>query len=232
MKLGALLSTLLVVLAATPASAQDSSHCGRRNSLRYCNGTNYNESLLQTYLCGDRRLGPTRLPSAADNLPVAPVLAIALFGYDRFAGLCPGAFLERWINASDSTRWKYPPQNGFLLAGPDGERGPPIQGNVTLAVDTLLDRFGGETNGTFVSPAGAPYAQRALPPGNLVARDEKFPYNYHIYSVVRPLLVLAGPIRPWFGQPGAGVQYMLYNDVATLISQGYLRREDPSVLLP
>ncbi|KAL2139209.1 hypothetical protein VTI28DRAFT_5497 [Corynascus sepedonium] len=222
MKLGALLSTLLVVLAATPASAQDSSHCGRRNSLRYCNGTNYNESLLQTYLCGDPRLGPTRLPSAADDRPVASILAVVLFGYDRFAGLCPGAFLEQWINASDSRWWNYPPQNGFLLEGPDGERGPPIQGNVTLAVDTLLDRFGGETNGMFVSPAGAPYAQRALPPGNLVGRDD----------VIKPLLVLAGPIRPWFGQPGAGVQYMLYNDVATLISQGYLRREDPSVLLP
>lgn len=44
--------------------------------------------------------------------------------------------------------------------------------------------------------------------------------------------MLAGPIAPWFGQPGAGVQYMLYDNVATLIEQGYLRREDPSVLIP
>lgn len=60
----------------------------------------------------------------------------------------------------------------------------------------------------------------------------RYPYNYHVYSVVKPLEVLAGPIAPWFGQPGAGVQYELYQSVATLIEQGYLQREDPSVLLP
>jgi hypothetical protein len=52
-----------------------------------------------------------------------------------------------------------------------------------------------------------------------------------VYSVVKPLVVLAGPIAPWFGQPGAGVQYMLYKNVKTLIEEGFLRREDPSVLL-
>ena len=57
-------------------------------------------------------------------------------------------------------------------------------------------------------------------------------YNYRVYSVVKPLVVLAGPIAPWFGQPGAGVQYMLYKNVATLVSEGFLRREDPSVLVP
>jgi hypothetical protein len=59
----------------------------------------------------------------------------------------------------------------------------------------------------------------------------RYPYNYHVYSVVKPLVVLAGPIAPWFGQPGAGVQYMLYKNVKTLIEEGFLRREDPSVLL-
>lgn len=60
----------------------------------------------------------------------------------------------------------------------------------------------------------------------------RFPYNYHVYSVVKPLVVSAGPIAGWFGQAGAGVQYKLYDRVNNLISQGYLRREDPSVLLP
>jgi hypothetical protein len=60
----------------------------------------------------------------------------------------------------------------------------------------------------------------------------RFPFNYHVYSVVKPLVVLAGPIAPWCGQPGAGVQYMLYKNVKDLIEEGYLQREDSSVLLP
>ncbi|KAK4106988.1 hypothetical protein N656DRAFT_720967 [Canariomyces notabilis] len=57
-------------------------------------------------------------------------------------------------------------------------------------------------------------------------------YNYKVYSVVKPLVVLAGPIAPWFGQPGAGVQYMLPRNISALIAEGVLRREDPSVLVP
>ncbi|KAL2130595.1 hypothetical protein VTI74DRAFT_6194 [Chaetomium olivicolor] len=241
-----LIPLLLASLSLLPplAHAQDSktiTPCGRRNTPRYCAGTNYTLSLTSTFLCGDSRLGPTRLPLFSDDLPIAPVLAAALFGYDRFGGLCPGEFVKRWFNETTGW-WNYPPQNGFSLGGlgagngtgenaNDGGQKKAIQGNVTLPVDALLDRFGSEY-GTFVSPAGAPYAQRALPPSNLVGNEAGFPYNYHVYSVVKPLVVLAGPISPWFGQPGAGVQYMLYKDVMTLIAEGFLRREDASVLLP
>lgn len=40
--------------------------------------------------------------------------------------------------------------------------------NLTLPVGTFLDRFGSEY-GAYMSPAGVPYAQRALPPTNLDA---------------------------------------------------------------
>lgn len=179
MKLTLLLPTLLTLLTSTPTltdaapSRRDTGpSCGRRNTPRYCAGTNYTTSLLQTYLCGDSRLGPTRLPHRSDDLAVAPVLATALFGYDRFGGLCPGDFIREWFDEGEGW-WRYPPQSGFLLVAPEGpeQHGPtPIQGNVTLAEDTLLDRFGSEF-GTFVSPAGAPYGQRALPPSNLVGAD-------------------------------------------------------------
>ncbi|KAK4158053.1 hypothetical protein C8A00DRAFT_39609 [Chaetomidium leptoderma] len=231
----ALLPFLPTSLAEGGEGETSSPSCGRRNTPRYCAGTNYTTSLLQTYLCGDSRLGPTRLPLRSDDLAVAPVLANALYGYDRFGGLCPGEFIRQWFNESEGW-WNYPPQSGFVVANPEGgpttqRGGVPIQGKVTLAEETLLDRFGSEY-GTFVSPAGAPYAQRALPPSNLVVGDVAYPYNYHVYTVVKPLVVLAGPIAPWFGQAGAGVQYMIYQNVATLISDGFLRREDPSVLLP
>ena len=58
-----------------------------------------------------------------------------------------------------------------------------------------LDRFGSEY-GAFLSPAGAPYSQRALPPSNLdtPTSDLSYPYNYHVYEVVQPFTVLSGPI--------------------------------------
>ncbi|KAH6856883.1 hypothetical protein B0I37DRAFT_412778 [Chaetomium sp. MPI-CAGE-AT-0009] len=241
MQLTILLPTLLTLLTplttAHPVAARDGetqgASCGRRNTEQYCAGTNYTASLLKDYLCGDARLGPTHLPVPTDDSAVARVLAVAVAGYDRLGGLCPGAFLERWYDA-EAVSWRYPPQDGFLIADPEGgpqvaRPGRPIRANVTLAPETLLDRFGSEW-GNFVSPAGAPYVQRALPPGNLVGGDPAYPYNYHVYSVVKPLVVEAGPIAGWFGQAGAGVQYKLFDRVNALITNGYLRAEDPSVI--
>lgn len=81
--------------------------------------------------------------------------------YDRFGGLCPGAFLAVWYNATAAS-YIYPPDNGFQLTTTD----TPIDGTTTLPVGALLDRFGSEY-GSFTSPYGAPYMQRALPPSNL-----------------------------------------------------------------
>lgn len=261
MRVPALLAGAILLTAAPSLAswARDETDCGPPNSPRYCEGTNYTESLVDTYLCGDSRLGPTKLPRPGDGGAAGEaVLANALFLYDRLGGLCPGAFIAKWFNFT-SGWWDYPADNGFALT-PDGK---PIAGNLTLARGTLIDRFGGE-GGNYVGPAGAPYMQRSLPPSNLVGwdkacvpspsdpleffrfcgrlpsdwgfpkltRDCRYPYNYHVYRVVKPLLVLAGPIAPWFGQPGFGVQYVLYENVSTLIGTGYLAREDPLVLLP
>lgn len=178
MKLPTVLSILLPLpalalpfTARSPAPAVAS--CGRRNTPRYCEGTAYNTSQLQTYLCGDSRLGPAKLPGDGESDDPLALILHPTF-YDRLGGLCPGAFIGAWFNES-SGWWNYPPQSGFALVRDGdggGEDGSPIQGNVTLPVDTLVDRFGSEF-GNFVSPAGAPYAQRALPPSNLVAGQQE-----------------------------------------------------------
>lgn len=64
-----------------------------------------------------------------------------------------------------------------------------------------------------------------------VADWSRFPYNYHVYRVTRPLLVRAGPIAPWFGQPGQGVQYETAENVTTLVALDFLKRVDPKELL-
>jgi hypothetical protein len=120
----------------------------------YCAGTLTNQSLIHDYVCGDTRLGPKRLPT---HLPLGSLLDI----YDQFGSLCPGQFLAKWFN-STSGYYNYPPVDGFQL----NTAGSPIEGTITFPVGFLMDRFGSEY-GSFVSPAGAPYMQRALPPSNL-----------------------------------------------------------------
>ncbi|KAF4341876.1 hypothetical protein FBEOM_4193 [Fusarium beomiforme] len=163
-----------------------------------------NKSLQNIYICGDERLGPTALPI---NLPLSTFVT----GYDRFGGLSPNEFLEKWWDNTmrpDGKRpigWKYPFKNGFELD--DDER--PIKANLVLKPGTLVDRFG-EPTGRFISPATAPFSQRALHPGNLnTGKNQEFPNNYHVYNVTESITVQAGPIRPWFGQPGHGVQFFL-----------------------
>ncbi|KAG0057053.1 hypothetical protein BGZ83_001901 [Gryganskiella cystojenkinii] len=165
------------------------------------------------YLCGDPRLGPKKLPRL---FPLDDIT----HPYDRFGGLCAAEFLAKWtVNGS----YTYPPSNGFQL-NTDNQ---PIQGNITLLPGALLDRFGSEY-GKFLSPAEAPYPQRALPPSNLDTPQgpdqNKYPYNYHVYKVVKNLIVLSGPIAPWFGQAGQGVQYNTQDNILTLIANGFLER--------
>jgi hypothetical protein len=89
--------------------------------------------------------------------------------------------------------------------------------------------------GSYISAADAPYSQRALPPSNLDTNPSApdFPYNYHIYQVLKPLTVVGGPIAPWFGQPGLGAQFYTggIGNIMALIAAGYLERLNASVLI-
>jgi len=57
-------------------------------------------------------------------------------------------------------------------------------------------------------------------------RESRYPYNYHVYKVLKQFTVLSGPIAGWFGQPGQGVQYQLSTNIMGLLSGGYIERVD------
>ena len=67
--------------------------------------------------------------------------------------------------------------------------------------------------------------------------DPAFTCNYHLYRVVKPFNVEAGPIAPGFGQRGLGLQFQLVAsllpgttataNVAWLLNNGYLQRMTP-----
>jgi len=177
------------------------------------------DTLDYTYVCGDPRLGPLVLPSC---LPLTSLVDGESF-YRRFGGLCPGEFLSAWTNYAvpGQTGWfMYPFADGFA----NTTAGVPIRGRITLKSGMFLDHFGGAT-GTFVAPARSPYDQRALPPANLdfdAKNGSQFPFNYHVYEVKKPIVVVGGPVTPWFGQPGFGTQFQLPGPISDLVSDGIL----------
>ncbi|MFJ4674485.1 TNT domain-containing protein [Kitasatospora sp. NPDC088783] len=168
----------------------------------------------------DARLGPDRLPDAG---PVGR----QLFGYLRTGLLGEQQFLSTYYDSAAGS-WKYPPSDGYLLL-PDGT---PIEGETTLRPGQAVDRYGSEY-GAFLAPEGLPYANRSIPPSSLDGSPAAG-CNYHDYRVLKPFEVHSGPIAPWFGQPGLGLQYQLDGalvpgapsrlNMAWLVANGYLDR--------
>jgi hypothetical protein len=144
------------------------------------------------------------------------------------------------LSSADRLRiqdWAYPPtdelylkykdvyQNDLYFNQATGDIRWPIDDGfaeypetITLQPGTIIDRYGSDY-GTFTSPQGIPYANRALAPDT-----ELKPYS--VFEVVKPIEVQAGKIAPWFNQPGGGIQYMLPDTVDELLDPnvGVLRR--------
>ncbi|MBV2356001.1 TNT domain-containing protein [Streptomyces sp. J2-1] len=221
--MSALASTLLL-LGITPAPARAATpvhtHGGGRDcpvTHRAASTTTAPPTGLEAYYGDDWRLGPSTLPSSG---PVARMLR----GYSPQDGTSRYWFLGCYWQTDQQNKsgWWYPDNNGFVLRD-----GRPVQSDKTLQVGTLVDLFG-SGRGNFLAPAGTPYAQRAIPPTNLDAYNTTSPaYNYHLYRVTKSFTVQAGPIRPWFGQPGLGQQYLTTPAVPALVSAGNLE-EIPS----
>ncbi|KAF9959367.1 hypothetical protein BGZ72_009829 [Mortierella alpina] len=217
----AVLATIIVsaiVVSAAPTRNDGPTFNGERNLSRKCPDLCKDVAPVNStklYLCGDARLGPKRLPKL---FPLDDIT----HPYDRFGGQCPAAFLKEWTDPNTGY-YKYPPQGGFQL----DTNNQPIQGNITLHAGALLDRFGSEW-GSYLAPADAPYPQRALPPSNLDTPQDRdknnYPNNYHVYRVLTDFVVLSGPIAPWFGQAGQGVQYLTPSNIKTLIENKILER--------
>jgi nicrotizing toxin Mtb-like protein len=155
------------------------------------------------FISGDPRLGPKRLPTTG-------VLGKIVYGYVPLGGLPPARFIYRyWQDNIPQPTWRFPDVFGFAHAG-GWPNGRPLAGPKVLGTEVLVDRFGGPT-GHFVSPYGSSYEGRAIPPDsiNTFPSDPQHPCNYHVYKVIKPFTVDAGPSAPAFQQDGGDVQYHL-----------------------
>jgi hypothetical protein len=104
-------------------------------------------------------------------------------------------------------------------AHPQGFGNGDLREPAVLRPGEQIDRFG-HGFGRFTSPAGEPYAQRALPDSNLDA-------GYHRYEVVRDLPAWRGDIAPAMNQAGGGTQHYLPAPIVDLEHAGYVRRVYP-----
>ena len=172
-----------------------------------------------TFFAGDYRLGP-------DQLPVFGPAGFELLGYRRTGDLTEQQLFSQYYD-STAHSWIYPPDSGYLIIA-----GRPVEIHLTLTPGQDIDRYGSEY-GSFLAPEGLPYAMRAIPPQSLDSTPAAI-CNYHDYRVLKPFAVDAGPIAPWFGQPGLGLQYQLdaslvpggptVLNVMWLVANGYLQR--------
>jgi hypothetical protein len=182
------------------------------------------------YLFGDPRLGPRYLPRYGQ-------IGRMLAGYQRFGATRPSTFIDCFWTTAPNANWRYPKDNGFRIV-----HGKPVERTVTLRRGQEIDLFGNPGNpadpaankgGQFLAPAGTPYEDRAIPPTNLDTYAASARFNYHLYKVLKKFSVLAGPVAPWFDQPGGGIQDYLAATtgpglppdpgIANLVNQGYVK---------
>ncbi|WP_031093433.1 TNT domain-containing protein [Streptomyces sp. NRRL S-15] len=209
------IASLLLLVGLSPTAAHaDTSDKTRTEALCPTDGRTRGTSgapsqPLEQYYLDDWRLGPQVLPRTG-------AIGAMLQGYHRTGPTSAYWFLGCYWQTNPTTGesgWWYPDNNGFVL----DRAGNPVQKTLTLRVGQLVDLFG-SGRGNFLAPAGTPYAKRAIPPSNLVRYTDDYPYSYRLYKVKEAFTVQAGRIRPWFGQPGLGIQYMTDKRVSELVT--------------
>jgi hypothetical protein len=211
-------------VAATPISGPFAALRSERDTARSTSLPTFLTECSANSYQGDKRLGPARLPRLG-------LVGLEMIGYRRTGDLSTADFLAQYYDSTlngGTGGWIYPPQNGYQLH----PNGTPIRWDQQLFVGQQIDRYGSEYGG-FLAPTGLPYVTRAIPPSNLNGSPPAG-CNYHNYRVRTSFSVDAGPIAPWFAQPGGGLQYQLDAteipgapsplNVLWLVQNGYLER--------
>lgn len=135
-------------------------------------------------------------------------------GYDG-----PEQFLDQFSlpdpkNPGGQT-WDWPPHRGAVP-------GSEVRTTLDPSTSLSLDRIGGP-DGTYFSPDGTPFGQRALPPDRLNFQRTSYeidPNNSFVQS--GRFTVERSEIAPWFGQDGGGVQYRFFSPTGKELTQAEL----------
>jgi hypothetical protein len=151
----------------------------------------------------ETRLERLGFGESAERTPSSSKLAIR----ERIeANIAESVLARDSSNFSKYSEW--PLGDGFVLNASQ---------RLTLLPGQVVDRFG-SAQGRFAAERDTPYRARALKPGSDGA-------PYHVYEVILPLEVTAGPTRPWFGYEGGGTQFMFDDSIRVLLERGALREK-------
>ena len=128
--------------------------------------------------------------------------------------------MRRPLYRSDLDEQWFDPKTGDLRWPPnDGFDGPAVR--TELQPGQTIDRYSGfsgeDDAGSFLSPAGTPFGDRALP-------YDPATQQHAVYEVLKPIPVTSGRAAGWFGEPGGGVQYKTDMSVGDLVRGGYLQQ--------
>jgi hypothetical protein len=137
-----------------------------------------------------------------------------LHGGDGYAGLGKDEWRTRYYHGKTPEgydNYDWPDKTRY----PDGFSSSEDRHPVVLERGTVIDRFG-DPDGRYLSPAGTPFDDRAIPGDSL---DK----GYHRYEVVKEIPAWMGGIAPAMGFPGGGIQYLSPHSVEDLVLAGYLK---------
>ncbi len=139
-----------------------------------------------------------------------------LDGFDPFGGTSEPEWTARFVVPEDAEltpgtrRLLWPPQNEF----PDGFADPEGREPTRLAPGTVVDSFG-PTYSRVVYDPRTPFAERSLPIDYAAS-------GYRQWRVLKETPVWAGPVAPWFGQPGGGTQYITLQPLIDLVGTEFI----------
>ncbi|MFC9896550.1 TNT domain-containing protein [Nocardia sp. NPDC127579] len=168
-------------------------------------------------LQGTQRLDPGRgTPGSVDGLPDSHPAVQALVDTDIYGGLSEQTWIQQFVNPEDAgepvgrRRLVWPDGNQH----PDGFASPSDRAPARLAPGRIVDSFG-TTFSKLLYDSSTPFSARSLPVDYLRS-------GYRRWKVRTTTPVWAGPVAPWFGQPGGGEQYFTLMPIVDLVGAGFI----------
>ncbi|MBS2963118.1 TNT domain-containing protein [Actinocrinis puniceicyclus] len=141
-------------------------------------------------------------------------------GADVYGGLGEAGWVERFVAPEDqgapvgARRLIWPAQDEH----PDGFASATGREPTRLAAGTVVDTFG-PTFTRVLYDVATPFAARSLPVDYAAS-------GYRRWRVLKDTAVWSGPVAPWFGQPGGGIQHFALMPVADLAGSGFVEEVD------
>ncbi|MEV0249032.1 TNT domain-containing protein [Nocardia sp. NPDC050712] len=179
--------------------------------------------LIGGMLRGNQPVEPRRgTTGSVGGAPFSDAAVQALVNGDIYGGLDESAWARQFVIAEDAVaavgarRLIWPDSS----VHPDGFATATGRTPIRLEPGRIVDSFG-PTFSKLLYPAEVPVTARSLPIDYVSA-------GYRRWRVLTPTPVWAGPVAPWFGQPGGGEQFFTLMPIADLVGAGFVEEIEES----